>query len=370
MTKVLILSAGFGEGHNAAARNIAEAADMLAGKGTSQVADLFSMSSPRADMIARKGYLWMINQHPKLWGRFYKWIDAKPVFPRYLWLLRKETALLSRLCEELKPDVICSTYPVYAFLANELARQRRLKLPLYTTVTDSISINSLWSRPKCNGWFVPNAETAEQIRIQGVPSDLLYDYGFPVQRYFYDQGKELNPPSLENGAKPRVLVILNSGLRNAEGIAGLLLQQTDWELCIAVGRDKKLFSRLQTAARSRPAKTEILSWTDRIPELLLTHHAVVSKAGGATTQEAIAARCPMIVTQIVPGQEEGNYELLRRRKVGTHAETPEATVAALRSAFADSGLICKRWREALTDLSRPEAAITIAKHLLAACPPR
>ena len=30
------------------------------------------------------------------------------------------------------------------------------------------------------------------------------------------------------------------------------------------------------------------------------------------TQEAIAARCPMIVNQIVPGQEEGNYELLRR----------------------------------------------------------
>jgi processive 1,2-diacylglycerol beta-glucosyltransferase len=54
----------------------------------------------------------------------------------------------------------------------------------------------------------------------------------------------------------------------------------------------------------------------------MSHHVVISKAGGATTREAIAARCPMLVSQIVPGQEEGNYELLRRHGVGALAETP------------------------------------------------
>ena len=33
----------------------------------------------------------------------------------------------------------------------------------------------------------------------------------------------------------------------------------------------------------------------------MTHHAVVSKAGGATTPEAINALCPMVVSQVVPG---------------------------------------------------------------------
>ena len=44
----------------------------------------------------------------------------------------------------------------------------------------------------------------------------------------------------------------------------------------------------------------------------MTHHLVISKAGGATVQEAIAARCPMIVNQVIPGQEEGNARLIWR----------------------------------------------------------
>jgi processive 1,2-diacylglycerol beta-glucosyltransferase len=102
----------------------------------------------------------------------------------------------------------------------------------------------------------------------------------------------------------------------------------------------------------------------------MTQHVVVSKAGGATTQEAIAALCPMIVNQVVPGQEEGNYELLRRHGAGTLAETPEAVLQALRRAFADRGAGCRQWRAALEPLARPDAAATIADHVLTASAPR
>ena len=110
----------------------------------------------------------------------------------------------------------------------------------------------------------------------------------------------------------------------------------------------------------------ILGWTDEIPRLLLTHHLVVSKAGGATTQEAIAARCPMIVSQIVPGQEEGNCELLRRAGVGALATTPEAVLGTCREAFADGGAAWRRWRVALEKMSRPAAAREIAARISAA----
>ena len=47
MTRVLILTAGFGEGHNAAARNLAAAVDAAGGAGTAQIADLFALASIR-----------------------------------------------------------------------------------------------------------------------------------------------------------------------------------------------------------------------------------------------------------------------------------------------------------------------------------
>jgi processive 1,2-diacylglycerol beta-glucosyltransferase len=144
-----------------------------------------------------------------------------------------------------------------------------------------------------------------------------------------------------------------------------LLTTTDWEITCTVGRNDALRAELSRLAHYRRVPTRILGWTDEIPRLLMTHHVVVSKAGGATTQEALAARCPMIVNQIVPGQEAGNYELLRRHGIGALAETPGAVIAVLERAFRDRGAVWRTWRRALEPLSRPYAARDIATALLA-----
>jgi processive 1,2-diacylglycerol beta-glucosyltransferase len=73
----------------------------------------------------------------------------------------------------------------------------------------------------------------------------------------------------------------------------------------------------------------------------------------------------MIVSQIVPGQEEGNYELLRRHGAGALAETPGAVLSELRRAFAERGAVWHRWRSALDSIARPAAARAIAAHVLA-----
>jgi processive 1,2-diacylglycerol beta-glucosyltransferase len=72
----------------------------------------------------------------------------------------------------------------------------------------------------------------------------------------------------------------------------------------------------------------------------------------------------MLVNQIVPGQEEGNFALLRRHDVGGFVETPGAAVAALRRAFAARGALWSRWRATLTHLARPDASREIVRHLL------
>jgi processive 1,2-diacylglycerol beta-glucosyltransferase len=189
--------------------------------------------------------------------------------------------------------------------------------------------------------------------------------GFPVARFFSENAGRYTPPDLAAGAAPRVLNIINSGTRGAVETARLLLAETSWEVTCAVGRDEQLRNQLTGLAANRGRHAEILGWTDQIPRLLMTHHVVVSKAGGATTQEAIAARCPMIVNQIVPGQEEGNYELLRRHGAGGLAETPEAVIAELRRVFADGGRGWSSWRSALNVLTRPDAAREIVAQVVA-----
>lgn len=364
-TRVLILTASYGEGHNAAARALAAAFDRSRGTETAIVADCFALASPRVNAIARRVYLSLINDAPRVWSRVYDWIDRSNLVQRRLSFFRREIRVLAELIARERPTAICCTYPLYAFFLESLAQNGVTVPPVFNVVTDSISIHSLWWRAPCTGWFLPNADSADVLLEAGIHPAAVHVCGFPVPAFFADQAAVLCPPDLAAGATPRVLQIINSGTRDAVAIARKLLLETDWEITCAVGRDEQLRARLTQLAARRKGPAKILGWTDQIPHLLMTHHAVVSKAGGATTQEAIAALCPMVVNQIVPGQEEGNYELLRRHRAGALAETPDAVLATLRSAFADSGRIWRDWRAALRPLARVDAADDIAAHVLA-----
>lgn len=273
--------------------------------------------------------------------------------------LRREMRTLAQAIATQQPDAICSTYPVYAYLVAALRAPGQAVPPHFNVVTDSISINSLWWRADCAGWFVPNEDSAVRLREAGVDPDRVHVAGFPVAQFFAEYDGRLSPPELGSGTAPRVLYIINSGTRGAADTARRLLADSNYEITCTVGRNEALRANLLAAAKGRSRPAAILGWTNEIPRLLMTHHVVISKAGGATTQEAIAARCPMLVNQIVPGQEEGNYELLRRRGIGALTQTSDEVIAVLRHAFADDGRVWRGWRAALEPLARPTAAADI-----------
>ena len=361
--RILILTAAYGEGHNAAANALATAFNDEQ-PGTATVIDVFALSLPRLNKVVRRAYLAAINGTPRIWKQIYRLMDMPGFTTRGMPILRAQSRLLAEIIAAENPTAICSTFPAYAPLLNQLAAQGRLKAPHYNIVTDSISINSIWWRPGCDGWFVPNVDTAEVMTAVGVDPSRLWVSGFPVTPYFRLNEGTVTRPELSGGGVPRVLYIVNSGTRNAEETARLLLAEEGWEVTCTVGRDEKLRKTLLEVASGRQRRADILGWTDRIPNLLMSHHVVVSKAGGATTQEAIAARCPMVVNQVVPGQEEGNCELLLRHNTGVLATTPAAVMDALWGAFAEGGSTWNRWRAALEPMARPDAARAVVARVL------
>jgi processive 1,2-diacylglycerol beta-glucosyltransferase len=362
--RILILTAAYGEGHNAAAYALATAFNEEL-PGSAKVVDVFALASPRLNSVVRKAYLMAINRTPRLWKLIYALMDKPMLMNAGLWTLRAQYRTLEQVIESEQPSAICSSFPAYAAMLQSMRRKGGCNFPHYNIVTDSISINSVWWRPGCDGWFVPNEDTAEVMRQAGVDPARLHVSGFPVTPYFRNNEGIVKRPALANGAPPRVLYIINSGTHNAEETARLLLAEDGWEVTCTVGRDEELRATLIEASKGRRLNADILGWTDRIPELLMSHHVVVSKAGGATTQEAVAARCPMIVNQVVPGQEEGNCELLVRHGAGALATTPEAVISTLRAAFAERGQGWSAWRTALGPMARPDAGRTVAMQVLA-----
>jgi processive 1,2-diacylglycerol beta-glucosyltransferase len=112
---------------------------------------------------------------------------------------------------------------------------------------------------------------------------------------------------------------------------------------------------------------EVLGWTPEMPELIRRSHLLIGKAGGATVQESMAARTPMIVTKVVPGQEEGNDRLLVERGAGEVATSPAALIKAVQKMFHGDGALYRERHKATARLSHPAASKDVANFVSSIC---
>lgn len=365
MKKILIFTAGFGEGHNTAARSVREALELLEPDEVEvQVIDLFETCYGKVNELARKAYITAINRAPRAWGKFYNWVDSSPMLDANLSAFKKMRDSLEQLLLETAPDAVVCTYPIYNYLINEIFSGNRFRrFVQITVVTDSISINSVWYKGISDFYLVPNAQTGEVLEKVGMPKERIKILGFPVKRRFAElaaAGSHQRPL----GQTKKVLYLINSGKKQAPQMLRELLKIEDIELCITVGRDEKLREQVETAVRSSSKPVTIHGWTNDMPELLHEHHLVITKAGGATIQEAIASRCPVIISQIVPGQEEGNARLILDNHCGAQSTSVAETVQLVKQAFQDDNKLWKEWYENLGPLSKPSASLDIARFVL------
>jgi processive 1,2-diacylglycerol beta-glucosyltransferase len=363
LKRILILTAGFGEGHNAAARGIRDGlAQVASAEAEVELHDLFAESYGAVNDWARRSYLELINRAPRAWSTFYNWLDRKKNFAGDFKLLFALRNNLSRLLARFRPDVVVSVYPAYGHLLDEiLGRENVGECKRVVVVTDSITVNAIWYRCRANYFLVPNDVTEMALRSGGVTPERIKTFGFPVSPKFAEI-QIASEPSEESGR--RVLYMINAGKATAPELVRRLAELPEIKLTVTTGQDEKL--RL-TAERIRAAGNryfEIVGWTEELPRILQSSRLLISKAGGATVQETIAAGCPMIINQIVPGQEEGNARLIVQTGSGVIATAPEAVVAEVKRAFANDAQVWREWASNIRKLSRPAASLEIARFLL------
>ncbi len=363
MKSLLILTAGFGEGHNAAARNLREAIIVKSAQANVFVSDVFLDAYGRLIRLAEKGYLAVINRLPHLWQKIFEILDRTRIVERNIGICGAAARRLERLIAERRPSVIISTYPGCNHLLDFIYR-RMLKRPfrMATIITDSLTINSVWYRAHSDFFLVANEATADVLMKSGIPEQKMRIFGFPVPRIFARLGgsRPLPPPE----GRWRILYVINSGRHMAPEVVRRLLEMDDLHLTVTTGRDEDLARRISAVSAGAGKTVDVLGWTPDMPRLMAESHLLISKAGGATVQESLAAKTPMIITQIVPGQEEGNARLILERKAGALATTPPQISATARGAFADGARQWIEWQRAASSLSRPTAADDIAEFLL------
>ncbi|MFT3990697.1 MAG: hypothetical protein QM680_04735 [Luteolibacter sp.] len=360
--RLLIVTAAFGEGHNSAARNLSLALE-AAGAET-KVSDPCSQSSPLGTELVSKGYRYVTTHFPSVWARIYRSTDqydfSQPSPP----VLDIPERFLDRLIEQYKPDAVVSTFPLYPYFLARTMEETGRKFPVFTVVTDSIEINASWLRAPTDFWLVTDFRTRELMAGKGLDTGKIIDLGFPVNPAF----SKLTPVSPEDVCSPfRVLYFPTANLSFIRRHGSALLDASpEVTLTIVLGKNvRSLYSRAKELQKSYPGRVKLIGWTRKVPQLLNSHHLVIGKAGGATVHEAIAARCPMLIHHLVPGQEEGNLRLLEAIGAGCLCDSAESISEKIRELFANHAALWRSMKQALIEHDRNSGAITSARFILA-----
>ncbi len=338
MKKVLILTASTGEGHNQAAKSLAEKFDE---HGYSPYTmDLFKETSTALNTLMSDGYKVLANKLPTMYGALYKMFNRKSFnnrFLRYGLIMVK-----NRVLEEVKsiqPDVIVSTHPFAVGIISDLKERNKIDTTFMSVVTD-FKAHYAYVSPYVDAYITGSEYTKESLVEREIPAEKIFPFGIPVKAEFQNCAERM---VTENKEKFEVLIMGGSmGSKDIAKVVKRLTVDADsrYHLTVVCGRNESLKEMLveKYDQAVREGKLNILGFTKNVPHLMDSCDVIVTKPGGLTTSEALAKQIPMIIPFAIPGQEIENTEFLVNSGAAIHVQDLDDLKLQLDSLLKDRDL--------------------------------
>jgi 1,2-diacylglycerol 3-beta-galactosyltransferase len=366
LKRVLILTADAGFGHRRAADALAAAfADMSDPQCRAEVVN--PLNDPRTPVLLRDSqtdYDRLIRENPGLYQLGYR--ASEETLPNALiegGLTVLLFDILRKLLKKYEPDLVVVTFPLYQSTLAALAALGVCKAPFVTVVTDLTTVHRTWFNHTASLLFVPTPVVYQHAVEHGVSAERIRIAGIPV-----------NPAlQLEQRAKPVIrrelgwledrFVVLAVGSPRVRHLSEVLhvLNHANLpiQLVVVAGGDAGQYDRLNRISWHIPA--HIYNFVTNLHVMMRASDVLISKAGGLIITEALACGLPVLMTEIIPGQETGNAEFIQQHAAGYVLRQPVDVLEALshwllheKERFA---AVCA----AAADLGRPNAAHEIAR---------
>lgn len=323
---IIYLTTDFGSGHNSAASAIQEAVNKYyPGKFNQETIDVVSLIGPKLDKFLEKTFKFT-NLYGKLsWKAFFEITDkseAVTLFDKNGYPLLKK--YLEPILDE-NPDIIISCYPFLAYSISRFLKENKKKIPLVMVVTDTGDVHSAWINSAVDHYLVQNQETGFYLELAGVPKDKIHCLGFALRQDFY---KRYDKQKLRKKLKIRDNNKLIFYFNGAWGVGKLANKVREIDkllrgvsIIVNCGRNK----RLQDKLKKEKYKNQIIvqGFVDNVAELLQCSDLIISKAGGASIMEVVTSKTPVVVTEVMPGQEEPNARFIESKGFGYVEKDPE-----------------------------------------------
>lgn len=363
--KILILTADAGFGHRSVSLAIEAALRMRYGDKV-EVDIINPLDEPRAPAILREtqaDYDKWVRKAPEIYKLGYEASDK--IIPSAI-IEGGLTAILFELMRDIirhySPDVIVNTYPLYQHAIIGVLTIFKTSIPQVTVVTDLATVHKAWFNDRVNAVLVPTEIVRDIALDNGIDPKNIYVTGIPVHPSIIRPDKSKSEIRAELDWKEDLFAILAVGSKRVEGLveAVNVINHFGYPLQLAVvaGKDEELFAELNEVEWHVPV--HLYEYVTNMPQLMHASDLIVTKAGGLIVTESLACGLPMMLIDVIPGQETGNMEYVVQHGAGVLADQPLLVLESMAHFTIHDRALLQQATVAAKQLGRPQAAFDAA----------
>jgi len=362
--RVCILTLGVGSGHLRASEAVQRALNDGSEPIEAKVMDALSSARRWFHWVYVEPYWWMLRTAPWLWRTLFERrqrFQHRSTAPH--WVFRRGCRQVLQEIKNYAPHLVIVTEIGAAEIAALGRREGWFNAPILAVQTD-FHTEPPWVQSEIDVYCVASEEARGQLIGWGVLPNRVLLCGIPVDPAFalpFDK----NELKQALGLDPRrpVVLVMGGGMGPVpmdSVVSSLELCKAPMQVLAVTGHDRNVRHRIELLRGRLALNLHLFGWTDNIPELMAVSDLLITKPGGLTAAEALAAGLPMILTHPIPGPEERHVRYLAQHGLALHAKTLQ-DIPRLASRLLSSPAELNDLRVHTREWSRPDAAHAIAQ---------
>lgn len=365
MKKILIASATIGAGHDRAADAIDTACkEIYVDRAASKWFNCLSFTGRFEKAMYADSYNFLANKTPGVWSMLYRLLYKGANKPIHSMIKKNDARHFTKMVDFVlgeKPDVLLCTHFMPASVMLNL-KGVRCPFPVYIVVTD-YDCHSFWINLRATGYFVGNNFVRSILQAEGFPESRIRVTGIPIHPLFSrDRDPEQIRREVGLSSNKRTILLMGGGFGVAstkDAFKKLLKIDRDMQIVVVCGKNEKLRKDLERIAHG-DARARIFGFRKDVHDLMQVSDFIISKAGGATTSEAMARGLPMLVFSPTPGQEVRNTVYLMEKGAGLLAINTSDLKAKATMLLEHPAILADMRQKALS-IARPNAAFDVVR---------
>ena len=244
----------------------------------------------------------------------------------------KELSILNlkRLKHEVdnfKPDLIISTYFLHSHSLGWWREKEGKKFKLWSVVPDPWTINPMSFVEKADLNIVYDSVSVKEGLRCGLKKEKMLVTGWWTRNEMYQNFDKERAKKKLGFVDDRPVIFVGGGSLGTNSLykilPSLLLVKKKVGLVINTGTDKLSFNLVRQFLRlikrikkGNLVQIKLLGWVDNMAEVLAGCDIVFGKAGPNFLFDCVAAKKPFVAITHIGGQEDGNIELIKKKKLG------------------------------------------------------